>query len=110
MAEEKFIVQPILYTIKIGNWQIKVWQISSIHQIRQTKVQPNFQSSFTVYYTVTNARTSAIYLSGQSGMEFDVVVESNILGFVYKDVWTPVTGEVLTSELEDEYSFEPSLL
>ena len=37
-----------------------------------------------------------------------MVVESNILGFhVYKDVWTPVTGEVLTCELEDEYSFEP---
>ena len=40
-----------------------------------------------------------------------MVVESNIFGFhVYKDVWTPVTGEVLTYEMEDEYSFEPSLL
>ena len=32
-----------------------------------------------------------------------VVVESNILEFhLYKDVWTPVTGEVLTCEMEDE--------
>ena len=39
-----------------------------------------------------------IYLSGQSGNELDVVVESNILGFhVYKDVWMPVTGEVFTA-------------
>ena len=38
-----------------------------------------------------------------------VVVERNILGFhVYTDVWTPVTGEVLICELEDEYLFEPS--
>jgi len=57
---------------------------------------------------VTSARTSGICLSAQSGKEFDVVVESNILGFhVYKVVWTPVTGEFLTCELEDEYSFEP---
>ena len=28
--------------IKIANWWIKVWQISSICQIRQTKVLPNF--------------------------------------------------------------------
>ena len=27
---------------KKANWRIKVWQISSIHQIRQTKVPPNF--------------------------------------------------------------------
>ena len=41
----------------------------------------------------------------------DVVVESNILGFhVYKYVWMPVTGEVLTCEMEYENSFEPSLL
>jgi len=33
-----------------------------------------------------------------------MVVESNILGFhVYKEVWTPVTREVLTCEMEDEY-------
>ena len=25
-------VQPIMYNIRVANWQIKVWQISSIHQ------------------------------------------------------------------------------
>ena len=40
-----------------------------------------------------------------------VTVESNVLGFyIYKDVWMPVTGEVLACEMEDENSFEPSLL
>ena len=64
------------------------------------------QLQLTIYYTVTSARTSGIYLSGK---EFDVVVESNIFGFhFYKDAWIPVTGEVLTCESEDKYSFEPS--
>ena len=40
-----------------------------------------------------------------------MVVESNIHGFhVYKYVWMPVTGEVLTCEIGDKNSFEPSLL
>jgi len=40
-----------------------------------------------------------------------MVVESNILGFhVYKEVWMPVTGEVLTCETEDEYWMQPHLM
>ena len=38
----KFTVQPILNNIKMANWQIKVWRISSIRQICQSKVPPNF--------------------------------------------------------------------
>jgi len=38
----KFTVQPILNNIKTANWRIKLWQISSIRQIRRTKVLPNF--------------------------------------------------------------------
>jgi len=39
----EFTVKPIMKNIKIANWQITVWLISSIHQIRQTKVPPNFR-------------------------------------------------------------------
>ena len=36
------------------------------------------------------------------------VVESCVRGFyVYKNVWTPVTGEVLSCEMEDENFFDP---
>ena len=38
----EFTEQPIVTNIKVANWQIKVWQISSICQIHQTKVPPNF--------------------------------------------------------------------
>ena len=36
------------------------------------------------------------------------MVESCVRGFhVYKDVWAPVTGEVLSCEMEDENLFDP---
>jgi len=58
-----------------------------------------------VTYHMLYCDQCGIYWSGRSGKEFDMMVESNILGFhVCKDVWMPVTGEALTCELEDKYS------
>ena len=39
---KKFTVHPIVNTVKVPNWQSKVWQIPSICQICRTKVTPNF--------------------------------------------------------------------
>ena len=39
----KFTVHPIVNNITVTNWRIKVWKISSIHQICQTKVTPNLR-------------------------------------------------------------------
>jgi len=36
------LYQLIVGNIKIANWRIKVWQIFSISQIRQTKATPKF--------------------------------------------------------------------
>ena len=48
----EFTVQPIMNNIKIANWQIKGWQISSIHQICQAEVPPNFRLlRYRVIYT-----------------------------------------------------------
>jgi len=39
----EFTTQPIMDNIKVPNWGIKVCRISSIRQICQTKVPPNFR-------------------------------------------------------------------
>ena len=39
----EFTVHPIVNNIKVTNWQIKVWQLSLICQICQTKVTPHFR-------------------------------------------------------------------
>ena len=66
----EFTVQPILSNIKVANWQIKVWRISSIRQIRQTKVPPNFCLLELLKCSACEHRTVIVYLSISYHLQF----------------------------------------
>ena len=52
-------------------------------------------------------RSPRARLHGVNNMELHVV-ENCVHGFhIYKDIWSPVTGEVLSCEMEDGNLFDP---